>query len=190
MTAVRVFDTPLGRMAVAATARGVVRVALPGCRDDVAAVARSMTTRVPRFACQTVRQAATTDCEQSVAPESPDRAEAEAIARQAERELAEYLAGTRRTFAVPVDLGAAPPFHRTVYKALRSVPFGRTVTYAALARRAGSPRAARAVGQAMAHNPVPLVVPCHRVVASAGPGGFGGGLALKRRLLALEGVAV
>ena len=165
MAAVRVFDTPLGRMAVAATDRGVARVALPGCREDVAAIAALSQ------------------------PPSPD-AEAEAIARQAERELAEYLAGTRRTFSVPVDLSAAPPFRRTVFEALRAVPFGRTVTYAALARRAGSPRAARAVGQAMAHNPVPLLVPCHRVVASTGLGGFGGGLDLKRRLLALEGVEV
>jgi len=177
MTAVRIFDTPLGRMAVAASAHGVVRVALPGCRDAVAAVERlGVSSRPDKRAAPHALPATDTA--------------AEAVARQAERELTEYLAGRRQTFTVPVDLRAAPAFHRAVYRALRRVPFGRTVTYAALARRVGRPRAARAVGQAMARNPVPLVVPCHRVVASAGPGGFGGGLALKRRLLALEGVAI
>ena len=101
--------------------------------------------------------------------------------------MGQYLAGRRRRFTVPVDLSGVPAFQRRVLQALRRVPYGRTITYGQLAARAGRPRAARAVGQAMAHNPVPLIVPCHRVVASGGGlGGFGGGLALKRRLLALE----
>jgi methylated-DNA-[protein]-cysteine S-methyltransferase len=75
-----------------------------------------------------------------------------------------------------------------VLRALARVSYGRTVTYGELAARVGQPRGARAVGQAMARNPVPLVIPCHRVVASGGGlGGYGGGLALKRRLLDLEG---
>jgi methylated-DNA-[protein]-cysteine S-methyltransferase len=87
-----------------------------------------------------------------------------------------------------VDLDGLPPFQRKVLLAERRVPYGRTITYGALAAKVGRPRAARAVGQALAHNPVPLVVPCHRVIAAGGGlGGFGGGLALKRRLLALEG---
>jgi len=163
MTAVRIFDSPLGRMAVAATARGVVRVALPG---DAKALDEVASRTVP-----------------AADPE------AEAMAGRAERELAEYLAGRRRTFAVRVSLGALSPFRLAVSRALRRVPYGRTVTYGELARRAGRPGAARAVGQAMARNPVPILVPCHRVVAAAGLGGFGGGAALKRRLLALEGVA-
>lgn len=84
-----------------------------------------------------------------------------------------------------------PPFHRKVYLALCKVPAGKTVTYAELARRAGSPGAARAVGQAMAKNPWPVVIPCHRVVAGNGRlGGYSGrgGVATKRKLLQLEGV--
>ncbi|MCX5684658.1 MAG: methylated-DNA--[protein]-cysteine S-methyltransferase [Planctomycetota bacterium] len=154
------FDTPFGRMAVAATARGLTRVLLP---NEAAALRAS-----------------------AVAPE-PDAA-AEAVAVRAEREILEYLAGRRRKFTVPVDLSAAPPFHVKALRALARVPFGRTVTYGDLASRAGRPHGARAVGQAMARNPVPLVIPCHRVVASGGGlGGYGGGLDLKRRLLDLEG---
>jgi len=109
------------------------------------------------------------------------------MAARAEREIREYLAGRRRRFTVPADLSAATPFHRKALAALARVPYGRTVTYGQLAARAGRPRAARAVGQAMANNPLPLIFPCHRVVASGGGlGGFGGGLGLKRRLLALE----
>ncbi len=84
-----------------------------------------------------------------------------------------------------------PPFHRKVYKALCKVPAGTTITYAELAKRAGSPGAARAVGQAMAKNPFPIVIPCHRVIASNGKlGGYSGrgGVAAKRALLAREGV--
>lgn len=111
------------------------------------------------------------------------------MAARAEREIREYLAGRRRRFTVPADLSAATPFHRKVLAALARVPYGRTVTYGQLAARAGRPRAARAVGQAMANNPVPLIFPCHRVVAAGGGlGGFGGGLDLKRRLLALEAI--
>jgi len=162
MTAVRVFETPLGRMAVAASARGVVRVALPGNSKRTTASAA-----LP-------------------ASEGSDPA-ADAIATHAERQLTEYLAGERRAFSVPMDLTAVPTFHRKVYAAARGIPYGRTITYGELARRVGRPRAARAVGRAMAANPLPLLVPCHRVVAADGLGGFGGGLALKRRLLTLEG---
>ena len=161
-TVVRVFTTPLGRIGVAAGDRGVVRVMLPS------AVAGRR-------------------CRASGA--STGAAKAKAHAAQAEREIRAYCAGRLREFTVPIDLSGVPPFHRKVLAAARRIPYGRTVTYGELARRAGSPRAARAVGQAMAHNPVALLVPCHRVVAAGGGlGGFGGGLALKRRLLALEGV--
>ena len=82
------------------------------------------------------------------------------------------------------------PFQVAVWTALREVPAGEVVTYGELARRAGYPRAARAVGSAMRANPLPLLIPCHRVVASDGIGGYGGGLELKRALLAAEGVQI
>lgn len=90
-----------------------------------------------------------------------------------------------------VRLVGGTPFQRSVWEAMRSIPHGDTVTYAELAQRVGRPGAARAVGQAVGSNPVPLLIPCHRVVGSGGGlGGFGGGLPLKRTLLRQEGVAV
>jgi methylated-DNA-[protein]-cysteine S-methyltransferase len=164
----RVFDTPFGRMAVAATAKGLARVLLP--TEAAALLAQS-----------SLRQVS------GVFPE-PRPCVAAAFAVRAEREILQYLAGRRRKFTVPVDLSAVPPFHARVLRALAHVPYGRTVTYSALAARVGRPHGARAVGQAMARNPVPLVLPCHRVVACGGGlGGFGGGVALKRWLLDLEG---
>jgi methylated-DNA-[protein]-cysteine S-methyltransferase len=106
------------------------------------------------------------------------------------RELAEYLGGRRTAFSVPVDLRHVTPFQRQVLEAARRVPRGSVATYGELGRRIGRPRAARAVGQALGSNPVPIVVPCHRVLASDGSlGGYSGrgGLRTKRRLLALEG---
>jgi methylated-DNA-[protein]-cysteine S-methyltransferase len=94
---------------------------------------------------------------------------------------------------LPVDLAAVPAFHRTVYAALRQIPRGQTTTYGALAAAVGAPGAAQAVGQAMGRNPVPVIVPCHRVLASGNKmGGFSapGGVATKDQLLLLEGVAV
>jgi len=163
MTAARIFETPWGRMGVAATARGLARVVLPGKRN-----ARALA----RLATIEGRQA--------------PRA-ARVHARQAERQIREFLRGRRRAFSVRLDLAALPRFQKKVLLAARRILYGRTVTYGQLAARAGKPRAARAVGQVMARNPVPLAVPCHRVVAAGGGlGGFGGEAALKRRLLALE----
>jgi len=102
------------------------------------------------------------------------------------RELATYPAGG--LLACPVDLDGLTPFRRRVLSALRKVGRGKTISYGALAARVGSPGAARAVGSACANNPVPLWVPCHRVLAGGGKlGGFSGGLDVKRALLALEG---
>ena len=106
-------------------------------------------------------------------------------------ELDEYFAGRRRRFTMPVDLSAVDAaFPRAVYEVLqRDVHFGETVSYGELAEMAGRPGAARAVGNAMSRNPVPIVVPCHRVIAAGGRiGGYGAsGVSTKRRLLALEG---
>jgi len=102
------------------------------------------------------------------------------------RQLHEYLAGERRGFTVALDLHGTD-FQRAVWDALRQIPYGATVSYSDIAHRIGRPRALRAVGQALARNPVPIIVPCHRVVGSAGQlVGFGGGLPLKERLIALE----
>jgi O-6-methylguanine DNA methyltransferase len=105
---------------------------------------------------------------------------------RARQELAEYLAGRRTYFSVPVDLDV-PPFQAKVLAAAEEVPFGEVASYAELARRIGHPRAARAVGNALGANPVPIFLPCHRIVRGDGTWGhyaFGG--ALKTRLLALE----
>lgn len=103
-------------------------------------------------------------------------------------QLQEYFAGTRTTFTLRLDLRAVQSdFNVSVLEACRTIPFGHTLTYGELAERAGSPGAARAVGAAMSSNPVPIVVPCHRVVATSGLGGFTGGVATKRTLLAHEG---
>ena len=112
-------------------------------------------------------------------------------ARGLRARLARHVAGRPQSYDdVVLDDARLPDFHRRVYRALRQVPAGRTVTYAELAALAGSPGAVRAVGQALARNPYPLVVPCHRVVAASGAGGFTapGGLETKARLLAAEGV--
>lgn len=101
-------------------------------------------------------------------------------------ELVAFVAGTCKRFRTPHDHRHLPPFLAEVLTALRSVPAGQTVSYGDLAAVVGRPRAARAVGLAMRRNPTPMLVPCHRVVASNGLGGFTPGLALKRRLLALE----
>jgi len=113
---------------------------------------------------------------------------AAANAATAAGQLEEYLRGDRERFDVPLDWGGVEVFHRRVLETLCEIaPFGATVTYAELGRRAGVDDP-RDVGVLMSRNPIPLVVPCHRVVASDGLGGYGGGLELKQRLLELEGV--
>lgn len=106
---------------------------------------------------------------------------------RARAELAEYLAGRRTFFTVPVDLGGVAAFQDRVLAEARRIPFGEVESYAALARRIGHPRAARAVGNALGANPVPVLVPCHRVIRGDGTWGhYAFGAALKTRLLALE----
>ena len=111
-----------------------------------------------------------------------------ALFDEARRQLDAYFAGRLRAFDLPLRLEGTA-FQRQVWAALREIPHGEVITYGELARRVGKPRAARAVGAANGANPIPIIIPCHRVVAAGGRiGGFTGGLALKRRLLALEGV--
>lgn len=106
------------------------------------------------------------------------------------QELADYFAGKRTEFTLAIDWSAIHgPFQRKVLKRLALLPFGRVISYGELAARAGSPRGARAVGAAMAANPMPVVIPCHRVIESRGKlGGYSGGVSIKKKLLTHEGV--
>jgi methylated-DNA-[protein]-cysteine S-methyltransferase len=157
-----VTDSPFGPLLLAATERGVCRISFdPEPEREIEALASAFGARV----LHSPRPLA-----------------------QARRELEEYFEGRRRSFALSVDLVRLPAFQRTVLEELVHVPFGQLETYGGLAARVGRPRAARAVGGALNRNPVPIVVPCHRVVGSTGQlVGYGGGLARKERLLALEG---
>ena len=106
-------------------------------------------------------------------------------------ELTEYFSGARSRFDFAVDLSQVTPFQRRVLQAAANIPMGQVITYGELAGRIGQPKASRAVGQALGRNPVPVVIPCHRIVGGGGGiGGYTGGLHVKRKLLELEGVAV
>ena len=102
-------------------------------------------------------------------------------------QLEEYFAGERTGFEVPMELDGTA-FQKEVWRELTRIPYGETISYGELARRVGRPKGPRAVGQANGKNPIPIIVPCHRVLASTGIGGYGGGLPMKRTLLAVEGV--
>ncbi|WP_427015532.1 methylated-DNA--[protein]-cysteine S-methyltransferase [Pseudarthrobacter sp. P1] len=160
--AYRSVDTPLGPLLVAATEAGLVRVAFASEGHDAVLelLARTISPRVLR---------------------APRRLDPVA------RELEEYFAGARQKFDLPLDFRLATGFRLAVLAALPGIGYGHTASYAQVAQLAGSPRAVRAVGTACAKNPLPVVVPCHRVVRSDGSqGGYLGGAAAKSLLLALE----
>lgn len=160
--AYRTVDTPVGEMLLAATEVGVLRLAfaVEGFDQVLDTLARKVSPRVLR------------------APARLDR-----LAFEVE----EYLTGSRRSFDLPLDLTLTTGFRREVVRHLPEIPYGRTATYTEVAALAGSPRAVRAVGTACAKNPLPLIVPCHRVVRSDGTTGqYAGGPAAKRWLLELE----
>lgn len=118
---------------------------------------------------------------------STGSAKAGGHAERAVRQLREYFAGKRRDFDVPLHLEGTE-FQERAWAAMRRIPYGTTISYARQAKRIGKPRATRAVGTANGANPVPIIVPCHRVIASDGSlGGYALGLAMKRKLLTLEG---
>lgn len=120
---------------------------------------------------------------------APDWMQKRAPFDAAVRQLEEYFTGRRRSFELALE-PEGTHFQRSVWRLLRAIPYGATVSYGELARRVGNPRASRAVGLANGSNPLPIVVPCHRVIGSNGSlTGFGGGLDAKRHLLALEGAA-
>ena len=157
-----VLDSPIGPLLVAATPGGVCRIAFdPDADRELDRLAATAGARVLR------------------APRRLD---------SAKRQLDEYFDGSRRTFELDVDTRALGPFQRLVLEELSRVPYGETATYGGLAGRIGRPRAARAVGGALNRNPIPIVLPCHRVVGASGSlVGYAGGLERKRTLLALEG---
>ncbi|MGK5628714.1 methylated-DNA--[protein]-cysteine S-methyltransferase [Streptomyces sp. URMC 123] len=162
-------DTPIGPLLVAATVHGLVKVAF---HADARTAERSVASLAERLGAAPVSAAG-----------SPRLAEPV-------RQLTAYFAGELRAFDLPLDWSLTSGFNRRVLRELATgVPYGTVVGYQDLADRVGEPGAARAVGTAMGSNPLPVVVPCHRVVESGGGlGGFGGGLETKRVLLALEGV--
>ena len=154
--------TPVGRLFVAATVAGLARVSFDASEASFVADLRK------QLKMNVVKSA-------------------EKIA-DIVSQLEAYFAGKRRAFDIPVDLSQATPFQRSVLMAARGVSMGQVTTYGEIAKRIGHPKASRAVGQALGHNPVPIVVPCHRVVSSGGGlGGYTGGLSIKRRLLEMEG---
>jgi O-6-methylguanine DNA methyltransferase len=113
--------------------------------------------------------------------------EAKAEFASIQQQLEEYFAGRRLVFRLLLDLDQGTPFQRRVWKALKDIPYGETVSYKEIARAIGQPSATRAVGSAVGHNPLPIILPCHRVIASdGGIGGFSAGIEVKRKLLKLE----
>jgi methylated-DNA-[protein]-cysteine S-methyltransferase len=157
-------DSPLGPLVVAATPKGLVRVSYSEFRgeDDVL---EELARRV-----------------------SPRVLEAPARVDRVRRELDEYFEGRRERFDTPIDWSYLAGFTREVLRATAKIPFGDVSTYAGVADAAGSPRAVRAAGNALGANPMPVVVPCHRVLRTGGAlGGYTGGLERKEFLLRLEG---
>jgi methylated-DNA-[protein]-cysteine S-methyltransferase len=158
-------DSPLGQLVAAATPRGLVRLAYtePGREDEV--------------------------LEELAGKLSPRILEAPARLDEARRELDEYFEGRRAGFDLPIDWSLAHGFTGKVLRQTARIAFGKTSTYAEVASGAGSPRAVRAAGNALGANPIPVVVPCHRVLRTGGAlGGYTGGVERKEFLLRLEGV--
>ena len=158
------YDSPLGPLTLMVTPHGLVRLSYPG--EGIAEQLDEIADRVsPRIL------------------EAPERTDA------VRRELDEYFAGTRHAFKVPIDWQLVRGFAGDVLRATARIPFGAVSSYREIATAAGSPNAYRAAGNALGSNPIPIVVPCHRVLhAGGGLGGYTGGLERKRFLLTLEGV--
>jgi methylated-DNA-[protein]-cysteine S-methyltransferase len=157
-------DTPVGEVLVAATRRGVVRISYTDWFAPDATL-EDLARRV-----------------------SPRVLEAPARLDELRRELDEYFAGERKRFDIGVDRALLGPFAKKVLGRTARIPYGKVSTYSEVAAAAGSPRASRAAGNALARNPIPIVIPCHRVLrAGGGLGGYAGGLDRKTRLLELEG---
>jgi len=156
-------DSPFGTLTAAVTAEGLVRLAFPEEPLDevLERLARKLSPRIV---------------------EAPQRLE------RVRRELDEYFSGARRDFEVPLDRVLMSAFAKKILAATAAIPYGGVSTYTEMATAAGSPRGSRAAGNALGSNPIPVIVPCHRVLRTGGNlGGYGGGLDRKRWLLELEG---
>jgi methylated-DNA-[protein]-cysteine S-methyltransferase len=157
-------DSPFGELLLAATPRGVVRIGLPS--QDYEELLEDLSGRV-----------------------SPRVLEAPAQLDELRRELDLYFEGRLTEFDLPLDWRLTMGFRGKVQRAINRIPYGQTRTYTDMARSAGNERAVRAAGTACGSNPIPIVVPCHRVLRSGGGlGGYGGGLQMKEALLELEGI--
>jgi methylated-DNA-[protein]-cysteine S-methyltransferase len=157
-------DSPFGTLLLARTPRGVVRIGLPNQDED--SLLQDLATRV-----------------------SPRVLEAPARLDDLRRELDLYFEGRLRDFDLTLDWSLSRDFRRRALRAIARIPYGETRSYAQIAASAGNERAVRAAGTACGTNPIPIVVPCHRVLRSGGAlGGYGGGLEMKESLLTLEGV--
>jgi O-6-methylguanine DNA methyltransferase len=163
MVASLIFSTPWGWMGLAESERGLAAIVLP--RRSKAAAAAGL----------------------GIEDASPRRSSSVSL-RKAKNQVIEYLSGRRTSFDLPLDLSIGTPFQQRVWTALQKIPYGQLWSYRGLAARVGGVHYARAVGRAVGANPLPIIVPCHRVVAHDKTiGGFSCGLPAKRRLLALEG---
>jgi O-6-methylguanine DNA methyltransferase len=154
--------TPIGRLTLLSSDRGLCYVELPG--SPKAEIDRFVTRHFP---------------DAKVAPGGRHN-------RKAASQIKAYLSGKIKRFTVPLDL-KAEGFSRKALLKVKAIPHGKTRTYGQIAASLGNPKAARAVGAANASNPIPIIIPCHRVVGAAGLGGYGGGLSLKKKLLLAEG---
>lgn len=161
-------DTPVGRLVAAATPRGLVRLAYEDRNGGVGQIVQSLAERL-----------------------SPRILEQPAALDPVARELEQYFAGRRTAFDLRLDWSLATPFARRVLGTARRIPYGGVATYAQVAASAGSPGGSRAAGNALGSNPMPIVVPCHRVVRTGGAlGGYTGGLERKELLLGIERAGV
>jgi methylated-DNA-[protein]-cysteine S-methyltransferase len=162
-------DSPFGKLLVAGTDHGLIKVALPHRKDG--------STRDWEEALDEIATAV-----------SPRILEAPARLDDARRQLDDYFEGRRRKFELPLDFRLTHGFQGKAIKQIARIPYGKTLTYGELAAKAGNPRAFRAAGTACGANPLPPIVPCHRVLpAGGGVGSYGGGPEMKRALLELEG---
>jgi methylated-DNA-[protein]-cysteine S-methyltransferase len=157
-------DSPFGTLLAATTSKGLVKLAFP--EEETDSVLDRLSARIsPRIV------------------EAPP-----AALDPLRRELDEYFSANRDTFETALDWSLIGPFAARVLRATAAIPYGNCSTYSEIASRAGSPRGSRAAGNALGSNPIPIIIPCHRVLRSGGAlGGYGGGLDRKRHLLALEG---
>jgi O-6-methylguanine DNA methyltransferase len=156
-----IFKTPFGWVGVAASEEGIIRIALP--KKEKRSVERELE-------CEEMQHAAG----------SP-------VLKKAVKLLQKYFSGECVLFDLPLDLRYYTPFQQSVWRAAAEIPCGETRSYGWIAKRIKNPRAVRAVGQALGANPIPIIIPCHRVISSSGGmGGYSGGVSLKKMLLKLE----